>query len=60
MQEQRRFTEQNQFAREMDHFAQAIRAGQEPHTPGAEGLADMRVIEAIYRAAQGGSVVKLI
>ena len=57
--EQRRFTERNQFAREMDHFAQAIRAGQEPHTPGAEGVADMRVIEAIYRAAQGGSTVRL-
>ncbi len=49
----------NQFAREMDHFAQAIRAGVEPHTPGAEGLQDQKIIELLYQAAAGGGVVKL-
>ena len=53
------FSPHNQFAREMDHFAQALRAGVEPHTPGEEGLQDQRLIAAIYQAAEGGSVVTL-
>ncbi len=57
--EQRRFAPRNQFATEMDAFAEAIRADRQPHTPGEEGLQDMRVIEAIYQAAAGGGVVKL-
>ncbi len=55
----RRFPPKNQFATEMDHFARAVRAGRTPHTPGEEGLQDMRVMEAIYRAAEGGSPVTL-
>ena len=57
--EQRRFTPHNQFAAEMDAFAEAIHADREPHTPGEEGLQDMRVIEAIYQAAAGGGSVRL-
>ena len=54
--EERAYSDRNQFAREMDHFAECIRAGRQPHTPGEEGLQDMRLMEAIYRAAQGGPV----
>ena len=44
----------------MDHFAQAIRADRQPHTPGEEGLADMKVLAAIYQsAANGGAAVML-
>ena len=57
--ETRSFAPKNQFAVEMDHFAAAIRAGRESHTPGEEGLADMRVMAAIYESAMGGSAVKL-
>ncbi len=57
--EQRVFEPKNQFAVEMDHFADAIRADREPHTPGEEGLQDQRIIAAIYEAAKGGSPVKL-
>ncbi|MGI4943995.1 MAG: Gfo/Idh/MocA family protein [Janthinobacterium lividum] len=58
--EQRRFPPANQFATEMDAFAQAIRTDAVPHTPGEEGLADQRVMEAIYRsAADGGAAVTL-
>ena len=57
--ETRGFAPKNQFAVEMDHFAQAIRANREPHTPGEEGLADMKVMAAIYESAMGGSTVKL-
>ena len=49
----------NQFAVEMDAFAEAIAAGREPHTPGEEGLQDMKIMAAIYEAAAGGSAVKL-
>ena len=54
-----RFSEKNQFTREMDHFAECIRANRTPHTPGEEGLQDQRLMAAIYEAARGGSVVKL-
>ncbi len=51
--EMRRFAPKNQFALEMDHFAEAIRANRVPRTPGEEGLQDMKLIEAIYQAAAG-------
>ncbi len=54
--EERRYSDHSQFAREMDHFAECVRTGRQPHTPGEEGLQDIRLIEAIYRAAQGGPV----
>ena len=57
--ERRQYPPQNQFASEMDHFAAAIRVDAVPHTPGQEGLADMRIMAAIYEAAAGGSPVKL-
>ncbi|AGP38864.1 hypothetical protein SCE1572_32880 [Sorangium cellulosum So0157-2] len=31
----------------------------QPHTPGEEGLQDMRLIEAIYASAREGRPVKL-
>ena len=49
----------NQFAVEMDAFAEAIRADRQPHTPGEEGLQDQRVMAAIYEAAAGGHVVTM-
>ncbi len=55
--EQRRWAPNNQFALEMDAYAEAIRADRVPLTPGEEGLQDMRVIEAIYQAASSGGVV---
>ena len=40
--------EQNQFALEMDHFAQCIQQNKDVHTPGEEGLQDVRIIELPY------------
>ncbi|MGA7156521.1 MAG: Gfo/Idh/MocA family oxidoreductase [Acidobacteriaceae bacterium] len=40
-----------QFTLEADHFADCIRNGKQPESPGQEGLKDMLAIEAIYRAA---------
>lgn len=49
----------NQFAAEMDHMAQAVRDGFEPKTPGEEGLRDVRIMRAIYEAAETGRPVHL-
>ncbi len=57
--EQRRFAPKSQFAVEMDAFAASLNEGSTPHTPGEEGLQDMRVMASIYQAAAGGSAVKL-
>ncbi len=40
-------TEVDHFASEMDHFSQAILTGDEPRTPGEEGLADMKILAAL-------------
>ena len=42
----------NQFAAQMDHLAECIQSGEEPKTPGEEGLRDVRILEAIYTAAR--------
>jgi predicted dehydrogenase len=57
--EQRRWSPKNQFALEMDAFADAISHDRIPLTPGEEGLQDMRVMEAIYQSAASGSVIKM-
>ncbi len=41
----------NQFAGQLDHLAECVMAGREPIVAGEEGLADLRVMEAIYRSA---------
>jgi predicted dehydrogenase len=51
--------EENQFAKELDHFALCVRQDRQPHTPGEEGLQDQRIIEAIYASARSGRPVKL-
>jgi predicted dehydrogenase len=51
--------EAEQFAVEMDHMAQCVRENRRPHTPGEEGMQDMRIIEAIYEAARTGRTVRL-
>ncbi len=57
--ETRRFTPHSQFATEMDAFALSLHNNTTPLTPGEEGLQDMRIIEAIYQSAAGGSTVKM-
>ncbi len=49
----------NHFATEMDHMAECIQAGRQPHTPGEEGMQDMRIIAAIYDAASRAVTVKM-
>lgn len=49
----------NAFAAEIDHFADCVRTGREPRTPGAEGVRDHVVIEALYESARSGRPVAL-
>lgn len=51
--------EGNQFANEMDHLVQAILESRDPKTPGEEGLRDVRIMQAVYRAAAEGKPVSL-
>jgi predicted dehydrogenase len=51
--------DKNQFAAELDHFAQCIQQDKEVHTPGEEGLQDQRIMEAIYESARTRRPVKL-
>lgn len=56
---QRKKPEINQFATEMDAFAEAILNDKPARSPGEEGLRDIRVFEAIHEAVATGKVVKL-
>ncbi len=49
----------NQFAGQLDHLAECIISDKIPIVPGEEGLADLRVIEAIYRSAKEQRSVSL-
>lgn len=51
--------DKDQFALEMDHFAECVLENKQPHTPGEEGLHDQRLIEAIYKSAAEGRAVKV-
>jgi predicted dehydrogenase len=48
-----------QFAGQLDHLAECVRAGREPIVSGEEGLRDMRIVEAIYRSAREGRTIRL-
>ena len=49
----------DQFAAELDHFAECIQQDKDVHTPGEEGLQDQRIMEAIYESARTRKPVKL-
>jgi predicted dehydrogenase len=49
----------NQFAVEMDDFAQCILENRPTKVPGEEGLRDVKIMMAIYEAAQTGKTVTL-
>ncbi len=55
----RRYGNRDQFAPLLLAFSDAIKQGRDPFPDGAEGLADIRVIEAIYRSIENGSPAKV-
>ena len=54
-----KFQPVDHFQAEMEHFSECVLNDQPPRTPGEEGLADLRAIEAIEEAARTGKVVKV-
>ena len=57
--EERELPVRDHFALEMDHLSECVMENKEPLTPGEEGLRDLRVMMAIYEAANTGKTVKL-
>ncbi|MGA9800372.1 MAG: Gfo/Idh/MocA family oxidoreductase [Terriglobales bacterium] len=55
----RKFAKRDQFAAELIYFSNCILENKEPEPSGLEGLADVRVVRAIYKAAQAGKVIEL-
>jgi predicted dehydrogenase len=49
----------NQFAAEMDDFAQCILENRPTRVPGEEGLRDVKIMMAIYESARTGKAVNL-
>ena len=54
-----RFNQRDQFAPEILYFSDCVLEDREPEPSGEEGLADVRVIKALYRSAQSNRPVKL-
>ncbi|MEO8126418.1 MAG: Gfo/Idh/MocA family oxidoreductase [Bryobacteraceae bacterium] len=48
--ETRIFPREDQFAAQIDYFAECVREGREPAQSGAEALTDVRIIEQLYRS----------
>jgi predicted dehydrogenase len=53
------FSQRDQFAPELLYFSDCIIKDQDPEPSGAEGLADIRIIQALYRSTRVGHPVKL-
>jgi glucose-fructose oxidoreductase len=56
---ERKFPKRDQFAPELVSFSDCILTGANPEPSGWEGLADVRVIQALYRSADTGQPVTL-
>jgi predicted dehydrogenase len=56
---EQRFAKRDQFAPELVSFSRCILEGREPEPSGEEGLADVRIVRAIFRSAETGKAVRL-
>jgi predicted dehydrogenase len=56
---ERRFAKRDQFAPELLYFSDCVLQNGTPEPGGDEGLADVRVIRALYRSAESGQPVSL-
>ena len=56
---ERRFAKRDQFAPELLYFSDCILQNRAPEPGADEGLADVRVIRALYRSAESGQPVRL-
>jgi len=55
----RTFTKRDQIAAEIEYFAKCIREDLDPEPSGWEGLADVRILQAIQASARFGRVVPI-
>jgi len=53
------FPKRDQFAAEILYFSNCVLSNKNPEPSGMEGLADVRIVEAIYQSAESGKVVEL-
>lgn len=58
--EERAFPKSDQFGPELEYFANCILNDIDPEPDGWEGMADVQIVEAIYRSARTGQPVKLV
>ena len=56
---QKTFKPIDEFALELDYFATCIKKGRKPEPDGEQGLRDIIIIDAIYRAARKGGSVRI-
>jgi glucose-fructose oxidoreductase len=57
--QKREYGRRDQFAAELSYFSDCILTNRNPEPSGVEGLADVRIINALYRSAKSGKLVKL-
>jgi glucose-fructose oxidoreductase len=55
----RQFNKRDQFAAEIEYFSQCILDDRTPEPSGEEGLADVRIVEAMQRSINGGRWVDI-
>jgi predicted dehydrogenase len=53
----KRIGKRDQFAPELIHFSDCIRKDRSPEPSGAEGLQDVRIVQALYESARRGKAV---
>jgi predicted dehydrogenase len=56
---ERTFSRRDQFAPELLHFSDCVLTGRDPQPGGREGLADVRIIRALYESAASERPVRL-
>lgn len=56
---EQKFPKRDQFAPELLEFSRCVLEDREPEPSGEEGLADLRVVEAIFESARSGRAVQL-
>jgi glucose-fructose oxidoreductase len=55
----RKFAKRDQFAAEIAYFSDCVLRNRAPEPSGFEGLADVRIVRALYESARSGSEVTL-
>lgn len=53
------YAQRDQFAPELLHFSDCIQKNRQPEPSGWEGLADVRIVTALYRSAKTGKAVSI-